>query len=536
MAAYYKYNGTDPFEGVCEPPLFSKSVSTTRFGPSRFVTKNTFVLSGQIVTRCADTLTSAHQITKNLILKFAQNFKTFEIWGDALLHSVPAAFIESIQFPESKYSGIIPFQITISNYDGGLDFITDPRDEYTYTEENGCIVSINHNISCRALYNTPDYLDYARLFVTDRVGGIGPGTPGFSPYGFTLPSTTPRIVSSETVNKLTGEVSYSEKFIFDKENLSGSETYIYTKEIEISERDGTVYVSLNGKLQADVDLSIQNLRSYILSSLDIYNDCNQEYQAAFSTGENLNPILDSFTVGEDKDSASIDFTIVYKNKSSSDPFLIPVFNYSNNNGEVCFSANITIKSQYGTPAQRLINTKNYYAQTNWENYIFSKYTQYGYTDELSKDFTEKSFSVNNINGDISFSITYCNNKIFLCSDNISRVDYSMTFSPPIPQFSENKSLDGLGCYYVQNLGYLSRGTFSINGTCVPSKCASIESARFSISSFANRIMLENFNATDIILDSGSIDISEDKTTASFSFAWSGVQSQGLSNTYVFAQF
>jgi hypothetical protein len=49
-------------------------------------------------------------------------------------------------------------------------------------------------------------------------------------------------------------------------------------------------------------------------------------------------------------------------------------------------------------------------------------------------------------------------------------------------------------------------------------------------------MIEYFDASDIILDEASIDVSTDGSVISFSFGWNGIQPQGLSDPYVFATF
>jgi hypothetical protein len=532
--AYYRYNNINPFDGICEPPLLSRSEETIRFGVE-YIKKQTFVLSGQIVANQCSTLQSNYDLTKDLILKFAENFKKFEVIEGPVIFSNDNAFIESIQFPESLYLGVVPFQITILCYDGSDPSfpLLDQKEEFVYTEQNGCIVSITHNISCRGSpIGGYDPIAVARGFISDRSGYSGI----VDPYGYVVSSPVLRS-RAETVNKLTAEVTMSEVFVFDKNDTADNNSFIYTYTIDTSERDGAAFVSINGKLQGSIETSVETVRAH-MSNLGLYSICNTEYQTAFNTGENLDLAPVSFSSSEDLEDNSISFSISYKNSPKNDPFLIPSFSYTNKkDGIVCFTADITIRSNYGCPATRLRKTEEYYKNTDWYSYIMQKYSEYGYLEQLSNRPKSKSYGVDNESGDISLSITYCNDTLNTCnSSDISNFTYSLSFSPPITQFSESATSGGEGCYYIQNLGFVSRGKFSINGTATPNKCVSNEENKSRIVTKANQLMVEYFDAQDIILDSQNIEISDDRSTASFSFSWNGIQEKSLTDAYILGTF
>lgn len=751
---------------ICPTPFFSRSVSTQRFGfdelnKARFVRKNTFNLSGQINLKNNQSLESAHKLTKKIILNFSESFKTFEIYENdlTLLHSMPNAFVESINFDKSRYVGIIPFTITISAYDSSLgDFITDIRENYSYNEDNNNIVSIDHSISCRGLEsNKEDALQDAKNFISERIAYASQS--GIFVSGIDLRLAT-RVSTSESINKLTGEVSYDEKFVFDKS--SAQSHFIYKKQFEISENDGIASVSLSGSVQGHDGKTLQDIRDFITENISTYDDCNTLYKEIFQTTQNLHGHPRSISHEEDEDNLTISIRASYDNAVNlEDPLIIPSFSYSDNNGDEFFSASIVIKSQYGSLEERLKRTKYHYSQNDWENYIFKKYIEYGYCEKdapvsineqisptqtnqsiyidnlrntdanyrglnvdltcvakdgtsritaitprhvvifgaitsmnlnltfvtkhnvqiqrtldytnirsynnnnihigllnsalpatikparilphnwnywisdvgnkcysvnsqndliehseldmsapnafslpgaggsvnigspiflfsgpytvliggygliplyairefliseisyldnryipiniefpgigrssgLSRDFVSKSFSINNSNGDISLSLNYSNNKLLSSSRTIRNIDYTMSFEPPIRQFSSSKILeagdtvdpDPEKLYVIQDLGFFSRAKFSISGSCTPSKNETVSSTESEISSFLNLIMLENFGATDIILEARGFDISEDKSTASFSCSWNGLQSESRANSYL----
>lgn len=531
--ASYRYNNIDPFSGICEAPLFSRSEEITRFGES-FVRKSTIVLSGQIVSICQG-LAESHAVARQLVSNFASNFKTFKILeGSTELLSADSVLIESIDFPDSRFAGIIPFQITIGIYDcsPGSLAVTDLRDEYSFDEKDGCIVSITHNLSCRGLnVEGLDPVDAARGFLSDRSGWNFTGNP----FGYSVSSPI-SISKTQSINKLTGVASQTEIYSFDRSNTSGSPFYIMEYSITADERDGVVYVGAEGSIVGAEEASILDVHAYF-STINLYLICNTEYKYQFSTGENLDTAAQSFSVTDNPDSSSLSFSVSYKNSPQNDPFLIPVFTYSDSNdGVICFSADITIKSKFGCVSERLQKTSNYYKNTDWFSYVNAKFLQYGYSGNLANKPKSKGYSVDNETGDILLSLTFCNDVSDVCSDDVSNFQYTLSFSPPITQFSESPALEGEGCYYIQNLGYLSRAGFGINGSCVFSKCVSVEEGKSRVMTRVNQILVEYFSATDIILEAGNIEFSDDKTVASFSFSWSGKQAKGLSDTYIFAEF
>ena len=530
----YLYNGINPFTGICEPPLLSRSEEILRFG-TNYITKTSFVLSGQINIGQCSTLQSSYNKTKALIVAFASNFKSFEITENSTqIFLSDSAFIESIEFPESLFLGIVPFQIKISCYqfDDESFPVLDQREEFSFSEEDGCLVSITHTVSCRG---TPiggnDPITVAKDFVAARTGYTG-----FSgPYGYSV--TSPILKSrTENVNKMTGEVTLTEVFVFDKSNSSGSSSFILSYTTEVSEKDGVANVTISGTLQGSVDSSISAVRTHF-SSINLYSICNTEFQSTFSTSENLEIFPTNISSSEDIDAKQISFSISYRNSPQGDVFLVPTFTYSNNkDGVVCFTADITIRSLFGCPSFRLTKTQQRYKETDWFSYIYGKYIEYGYSGFLSNTPKSKSYSIDHESGDISFSMTFCNDTLESCIGGFTNFKYSLAFSPPIPQFSEFPSVDGEGCYYVQDLNFLSRGKFSINGTATPSKCLTVNETKSKIAIEANKLMVEYFQASDIILEAQNIEISDDKTVVSFSFSWNGLQPQGLDNQYVYATF
>ena len=772
--------GERKYVEICPTPFFSKSVSTEKFSGG-FVNKKTFVLSGQVVgSKCEDSIESLHEKTKQIILNFSQNFKKFELYDNdstVPVQSMDFAFVESIDFEQSKYVGIIPFSITISGYDSSLDqLVSDPQEEYVYNEENGSIVSINHNISCISLYKSGDLLEEAQEFIQSRAAKTKQSFP--VPYGFQIDKYPTRLSRSQTVNKLTGKVSYSEKFIFDKENSFGNSdnaelNYVFTKNIEIDNSDGVVIVSLEGNVQGpelDNLEDIETTRQALIyaANVDPYTICNNSYKIEFSTEENLHLAPDSYRVTEDQEKNAINISASYRNIPKDDPFIKSAFSYSNELGTISFTADIDIVSQYGSPEERLDKTTKFYASTNWKDYILSKYIKYGYGEEIdsdlkytedqyvffptaektvggslkvrataitprhvvmsnsanwgvgdsikfkrengddynvsiiatrnlpnsndltvglleldlpsdikpakiipyfltdwvhsrnfncglvfqgndlsqkglldyvasvsfpattgqevlnfsflgdssqlnrspvlsfdtsgnailmgytktnsgstttgsaligenlksvlsaiidlnlshsvnympenaqdifisehllgfSGDFDDKSFSVKNESGDISFSIAISNQKILHSYGNLSNMEYTINVDPPNRVFSESKSLKK-GCYYIQDLNYFTREKITINGSCVPLKCAKkanatdsdIDIIKNDISDFVHSEYKKYFNEAsreDSLLDSESIEINKNRSQASFKFSWNQVGKKYLEENF-----
>lgn len=535
MAVTYRYNGVDPFDGICAPPLLARSEEIVRQG-SKIVRAQKITLSGEVKRlTCSGGFSETYNQTKNLILKFAQNFKQFQILEEgSLVYSCDNAIIESISFQDSPFIDLIPFQIEITCYQNNFvaEGIIDPVETFEYEESDGYIVNITHTISAKGFNTSSEALTNVINFVSSRTGYNALVAP--TPSGYTV--TSPILIKrNQSINKLTGEVTYIEKFSYDKSNLSGDRNYILDLQYEISDSSGVTTVSVSGKIYGAIDSNISLVRNN-LKSINFYSLALQEYSAMFPTYSDLEAIPNSLQISENNTDNSISFTLGYRNNKQSDPFIIDSTTVTQDfSGVDCISVSILIKSIYGCPAEKLRKTKEYYQTFDLQAYVNQKWAKYGTGIGLGAVEKNRSYSIDYETGNISVEATYCTDFFEDCGC-LENFNYTFTLSPSIPSFTEAAAYHGEGCYYIQKLNYNRRAKFSISGSARPSKCCTKESVESQIYNRINLTLLKYFSASDIILDSANIEYADDNSIVSFSFSWNGIQSSQLSDDYVYATF
>lgn len=531
----YKYNEVDVFSGIAGAPLLSRGEEIINTG-SRLARADTITLSGQLrKLTCAGGFQETYNQTKLLIQRFADNFKKFEILENGIsMFSHDNAIIESISFDENRFYDLIPFTIRIICYQddyAGSYGVLDPSESFEYSEDDGCLVTITHTISARGINNSTDAFINAKNFVTNLSGLSNLFDPaGYSVTDSDLPILIKR---SENSDKLSGQYSLTEVYLFDKANNADDGRHVLNYSTDLSESNGDISVSIQGRLKGSVSSEFQTMRGNF-SVIDFYTIANTEYSNKYSG--NLTPTPVGFSVTENSDEVSIDFSISYRNNGTTDPYLIDTTTItSDSDGNSCIRVELIIRSDYGCPNTRLAKTKAYLDTFDLDAYVDARWLLYGDGSTLGNVPSSKSLGVNNENGDITVGITYCSNNFEDCGC-LENFNYSMSFSPAIPQFSGEASYQGEGCYYIQDLKYDSRSKFSVDGSARPSKCCTLEETKSQIYTRVNQIMIEYFDATDIILDQASIEFSEDKSVVSFSFGWNGLESVLLSDEYIYATF
>ncbi len=533
MAVIITWNGQNPFTGISQTPLLARSEETIRTG-TNIARADVFTLTGKLQRDgCEDGFEAVYNLAKSLTLKFARNFSLFQIIEDGdVIFTYSRAIVESISFDENRYYDLVPFTIRILCYQDSYARtygILDPQEEFQFQEEEGCLVSISHTISARGINATQEALTNARNFVSTLAGYDGLTLPfGYSPTQVVL------IKKQENVNRLTGEVSLTENYLYDKAGNSGNPAYIVTFQIESSIADGIISVTASGKFQGALDGNITSTRTNF-KLLDFYTVSNDEFHTCDPlTNLAITPI--GFTADDNIDENSISFSITYTNNYTSDPYVIDSTTITRDTqGIHCITTDLIIRSDVGCPAERLRKTKAYLAALDIDAYIAVKWATYGTGKRLGTTPQAKTISFDHVLGTVSINITYCSDSVEDCGC-IENMKYSLSFEPAIPQFSEEPSFQGAGCYAIQNLQHNSRSRFTISGTARPSKCCTNEAVRSQIYSRAVQAMGKYFNAGDIVLEQASVEIATDRSVMSFTFAWNGLQVSGLSNTYVFATF
>lgn len=530
-----KYNNIDVFNGLSSQPLVARDEQVVYTG-TKIARVDAITLNGQLqVQRCGADLQELYNLTQALIRRFSPNFKKLEIIENGVvIFSADNAIIQSINFGESNYVNLIPYTISILHYKDSYASsfgVLDPSETYDFTESNGCLVEITRRVSARGINNSTEALQNAKSFVLSLEGY--PTT--FSPAGYSI-ETPVLIRRSETSNKLTGEYTLTEIYRHDKSDQAddgGNGRFILAYTTEISESQNGIVVGIQGELISTLNLDLTAARAHF-ANLGFYSIAESEYSTIY--GGSLNPTPISFSVTENVTNSSISFSASYSESSSDDPYLVDSTTINNDLGKICISLSVVIRSVAGCPVTRLEKTQRYYNSFDLESYIRSKWNTYvGESIKMGNTFVSKTVGINYETGDITVQATYCDNTIEDCGC-LENFSYGISITPPIPQFSEEASYRGEGCYAIQNLKYNNRARISISGSARAARCCTVDETKSQVFTRANQVMIEYFDASDIILDEANIDISNDGSVISFNFGWNGIQPQGLSDSYVFATF
>ena len=157
------------FEFPVPTPFVSKTFSNNYVGGDIFSTTVNINLSGKIAL-----LPKRDDNAGNDYLKLSQkrdeiaeafsgalrkNFQDFSVIGHGTEFHLKNCTVENLSFTDSSYVGFVDYNISLVGFKSDEDFYTanygvsDPADNWQYSEDNSGAVSVVHNISATG-YNT----------------------------------------------------------------------------------------------------------------------------------------------------------------------------------------------------------------------------------------------------------------------------------------------------------------------------------------------------------------------------------------------
>src|ERR1700722_13125803 len=149
------YNNQDAF--FPQPtPLIGIEINSIYYG-ELWTKTETFILQGTLTGCDFSTITAAQQ---QLIQNFAQNYQqlTIQETDNSILNTVyikPFVEIESINFSQSLWRGVLPYTIKMTSYPSGFFSgaygILEPIDRWDYAEQQNLSMDIAHTISAQGL-------------------------------------------------------------------------------------------------------------------------------------------------------------------------------------------------------------------------------------------------------------------------------------------------------------------------------------------------------------------------------------------------
>jgi hypothetical protein len=246
---------------------------------------------------------------------FNKNFGSFQIYEDAeKIYEKSGIIIRSINFEESPYFGVLNYNITLNS----LEFsgnVTDPRDEFSFVENQDKTITLNHSISARGLNTNPNSfksnaLQNAIDFVRSYTGLNNIPTvkfiSGLNPKNLYLQNF------SESIDRLNGVYSIEEQYQASLLNTGLSGNLSYTIDIRSGADSNSIEISVGGVYKGPLNGDINILRN----SLNITGLITGSYSGYF------NPIPLQYNISENTGENSINFDYSFDNINLPNPYFL----------------------------------------------------------------------------------------------------------------------------------------------------------------------------------------------------------------------
>lgn len=514
MATIIKYNGGNPFlfDGEQYSPTISQDVVITQLD-QRFNSVETYSINGEI--HACQGFNKLLEYQKQIINGFNADFKTLEIEESGqTIFQRDFCKILSINFPQNRYSAILPFSITLESYPKDFFkssyYIQNPADSWSFSENKNKTLEVSRTISAKGIRDNKSAIENAKNFVLAQKE-INKLSPTFicKEYNLCLQSV------SESINRFTGEYSLTQSYIAD---INKKSNYILRYSVDQSDAgNGIIEVTLSGDIKGCKNTSFSELRNYFVT-LSPFSLAYETFTLDGAKYLNPNQITESITENE-KDRV-INFSYTFNNQQVNNVFvkLSVSINESTSDISATVSGEIRANKKYKVSWQEIKNTyKSFsafpYAQAVFNNYV-SLFNNKGslYSSIISKSKTENEFVKR-----IDFSYTYSNNKTN--EDGIFKnFNSSINIIPAINKFSENIFIDSqIG---ITNLGYYNRCRITISGSATSKKSISPSVVKNEIELKAANLFSKYGKLTNSFLESKSIENGFDNKNWSFNFSWS----------------
>lgn len=521
------YNSVDLFDGISATPFISRSDDVIyKYGHQGLAEK--IVLTGRIrVDPCEaqGQFKSLYDLQRLLISRLSKNFQPLEILeNSSTLYYAESAVVESISFDDSNYLNLLPFTIEFTVYSDGFaaQGILDPVDEFAFSNTESCRGELTHTISARGINTSEDALRNVENFVLSRQGWSNQVTPLFVNMNTAFLKSR-----DEKINRLTGVYSITEKYIFSTDDAPIT-TGILEYSTDVNENDvGEVVVSISGTITGGINTDISILRADLVS-VNWFNLAQAEYALLDPSGTlSTSPITYSVT----EDANVISFRFEFSNKAYSGPYIIDTttITFDGELNESCIRYKAKIQSDYGCPSKRWSEVSAYYDSISIEGLARAAWAKFGNGARLGLFPRSRSYSQSEQLGTITAEISFCNAKGETCGC-LEDFEYSLSFAPAIPTYVANVTLNGEGCYHVQNYGYNRRAIFAVNGRAIISNCCSIAKGIAELKTRLNQLNAKYFAATDKILLEFKTTENDNARNINFSCSWNGRANSTIPNS------
>jgi len=511
MATLLTYNNNDPFSGFANIASIAKE--DTYINPhTRWGAKSTLTINGNITgSYCSGTFAQLITGQRRILTSFADDHKDLKIIENGqTIFTSQYSIIKNINFPSSRYVGVLPFQITIdtfpANLFSGTFGIETPNHSIEYSEDEDGVISATRTISAKGfnttnINNSSDSLNNARLWVQSRTGWAKMETLGYPQFITIASGCVPCLREvKEEINRFESTYEVQETYEF-KDNCSGTDLLRYSTDINYNDQEGLYNVALEGDFHACQALTITGVRASF-AALNTYNLANNALKGVFPTAPDLNADWLSKSIEEDTDKKNLTFRINYDTDYIPKVMFQP--EYSVDFDFVEDLHNVTIEGKIvgrGSQKERWERVFNFYNTTlNVFNLVANFYTFRGLPYTLNPNPISVQTTFDKFVGEINVSATYNNRP--LPPAGFQEWDYTITIEPStnIISYLPNLCQD----YIVMDLRATKRALASIDGEALALSNTDLSA---TVRNDANALLTPFLVGSNIILKADNVEMS-----------------------------
>lgn len=487
MSTQILYNGINPFSGICGTPLVQINDQFIKYD-EQWGVKNTITLSSTITGGC-DYFNQLISGQNSIIGTFGKDYQSLQIIESGqTIFNKPYCIIRGINFSDSQYLKLLPFNIEIDCYESGFFSgvygILEPKNEFSFVQEKDQSIQIEHTMSCRG-FNTSSTNSNALQNAKNYINSISGFNNQITPYFIQICSgIVPSLIEvHENIDRVVGTYSITETYIADKECPSGILRFISDYSSGIN--DGFSIIKINGNLKTAKNYPISLLRQRY-SGFNPFISAVECYSGATNGLLSVNPYYLQSGITEKPFERNLDFNIIFDDSQIPNPYL----DYSIEFNQDFFTSittakfNGTIKGR-GELSQRWQIVQNYATGIDPFAITFNEYIQDGFSYFLNSGAISQSITKNPFIGEINLTVTY-NDKI-LPPQGLVALDYNFSTTPSIEKIVAIPILNDTGNFYISDLGYSNRAILKVNGTATVDPAYSLQSGIQILTAYINSL-------------------------------------------------
>lgn len=514
------YNNKDIFKDIAPTPFVSVSQDYIDFG-NKFNQITNLTLEGQI-TGIPYNFNNLFDITRSLINDLKDNYKQLRIVeNNNEIYRADTAIINSINFSEDLWYGVLPFNIEFTVYDSNFFQesygVVNPEEKFSFEESNGDFLSLTHTVSAQGIKTSnKNAIENAKDWVSskkDNFNKIAPILCKNNSNNFLLQTV------AEEINRFNGEYSYTSVYKKNVHPENPQNCFLqYSVDVTSGINDGLVVGNINGTLNGN---SISVLRQEY-NKINLFSLCNTLANNTFGLSLNSKPIAQS--VEEAANENSLNF-----NTTFNSDFLPNIVNdytvtISNDALNCLVSAEISAKifGRYGDADFKWPLVKDYYEKEFFPYTLLN--TEYQKDAEsvgapINSTPSSETISFNEYSAEITYNAKYDNKKRSF-NDKILSMTSDVSFTPSVNIYAANTAAAVARAHNIQDVSCANRAKLSVSVNVIAKMSETIEFAEGEARKEFNRLKGLYLEGNNIANEEYDVSIADTIKSVTINGAWS----------------